>query len=408
MYNLEAFKIQGKPRESTHKVVDGNMILIKKISLLLSLTLPIVSYLLFITIRDPRFVSNSLQGPNMIESEFFLVSQFCADIPMCLRVSSSYVGQLIYLIGNFLLTINPNYFNPHYPISYNEYKAFLNILSSFTFRVLIFIGIIVLLHLLFKDLRIVVLLSSLSFFFLSHFFHILFIELIFDNILQIQNTYMMPLKRIILMYLVYYDYINLLLSLSIVWIIAHLHILKRNYPLYSFFLLGFILTSFFEHLGILLTLSLLFWSFRNNRLKAFVTLLGSLFYIVIFIFYVNLNQSQLIPSGSLISTYLFYFNNNLQNIYQVFVQLFLMLVFPVLIGVLMSNMISKFKCHISINIDVINSFKSVLLAYLCIYFFGFFSSGIAWEFTRQALPFSFLSVIYFSIKKFSSESRFSK
>jgi hypothetical protein len=214
---------------------------------------------------------------------------------------------------------------------------------------------------------------------------------------------MVVLRNIILMYLVYYDYTNLFISLTIVLIITRLNTSKRKYPLYIFIPLGFILTSFFEHLGILLALSLLFQSFRNNLVKALTTFIGSFSYLFIFLFFVNLNQPPSLPkSRSLISTYLFYFNNNIQNINSVYVQLFLMLLFPVIIGMIISYLISKSNIKILIDSDVLYSFKSVILAYLCIYFFGFFSSGIAGEFTRQAIPFTFLTIIYFSVRKFPS------
>jgi hypothetical protein len=339
----------------------------------------------------------------MTNSEFFGVSQFCIDIPMCFRVSSSYTGEIINIFANFLLSINLNFFNPHYPISINGYTSFLNILSGFTFRALIFLGVIILMHLLFKDAKILIFLSSLGFLFLSHYFHIFILESIFGNMFQLPEVYMVVLRNIILMYLVYYDYINLLLSLAVVWIITRLNTSKRKYPLYIFIPLGFILTSFFEHLGILLALSLLFQSFRNNLVKALTTFIGSFSYLFIFLFFVNLNQPPSLPkSRSLISTYLFYFNNNIQNINSVYVQLFLMLLFPVIIGMIISYLISKSNIKILIDSDVLYSFKSVILAYLCIYFFGFFSSGIAGEFTRQAIPFTFLTIIYFSVRKFPS------
>jgi hypothetical protein len=82
-----------------------------------------------------------------------------------------------------------------------------------------------------------------------------------------------------------------------------------------------------------------------------------------------------------------------------------MLFFPAIIGMIISYLISKSKFNILIDKNVLNSFKSVILAYLCIYFFGFFSSGIAGEFTRQAIPFAFLTIIYFSVKKFPSNSK---
>ncbi len=325
---------------------------------------------------------------------------------MCFRVSSSYVGEIVNIFTNFLLSINPNFFNPYYPISINDYTAFLNILSGFIFRALIFFGVIILLYLLFKDAKTVILLSSLGFLFLSHYFHILILESIFGNMFQLPEVYMVVLRNIILMYLVYYDYTNLLLSLAIVLIIIQLNTSKRKYPLYIFFLLGFTLTSFFEHLGILLVLSLLFQSFQNNLVKALTTFLGSLSYIFIFLFFVNLNQPPSLPkSRSLISTYLFFLNNNIQNINLAYVQLFLMLFFPAIIGMIISYLISKSKFNILIDKNVLNSFKSVILAYLCIYFFGFFSSGIAGEFTRQAIPFAFLTIIYFSVKKFPSNSK---
>jgi hypothetical protein len=376
---------------------------IKKFTLLIGLLIPFFAYLVFIIIRDPRFVLNSLRGPNMTNSEFFGVSQFCIDIPMCFRVSSSYTGEIINIFANFLLSINLNFFNPHYPISINGYTSFLNILSGFTFRALIFLGVIILMHLLFKDAKILIFLSSLGFLFLSHYFHIFILESIFGNMFQLPEVYMVVLRNIILMYLVYYDYINLLLSLAVVWIITRLNTSKRKYPLYIFIPLGFILTSFFEHLGILLALSLLFQSFRNNLVKALTTFIGSFSYLFIFLFFVNLNQPPSLPkSRSLISTYLFYFNNNIQNINSVYVQLFLMLLFPVIIGMIISYLISKSNVKILIDSDVLYSFKSVILAYLCIYFFGFFSSGIAGEFTRQAIPFTFLTIIYFSVRKFPS------
>ena len=387
------------------KVKHRSMITIKKFTLLIGFLTPFFAYLIFIIIRDPRFVLNSLRGPDSTSSEFFGVSQFCIDIPMCFRVSSSYTGEIINIFINFLLSINLNFFNPHYPISIDYYNSFVNILSGFTFRTLIFLGIIILLHLLFKDVKVVILSSSLGFFFLSHYFHILILESIFGYILQLPEVYMVVLRNIILMYLVYYDYVNLLLSLAIVWINTRFNTSKKNYSIYIFFLFGFILTSFFEHLGILLMLSLLFQSFQNNLVKALVTLSGSLSYLIFFLIYANLNQSQsLSNSKSLISTYLFYLNNNLQNINLVYVQLFLMLVFPALIGIIISYFISLFKYNILIDDNILNSLKSVLYAYLCIYLFAFFSSGIAGEFTRQALPFAFLTVIYFSVKKYSSQS----
>jgi hypothetical protein len=376
---------------------------IKKFTLLISFLIPFFAYLVFIIIRDPRFVLNSLQGPNMTNSEYFGVSQFCIDVPLCFRVSSSYTGEIINIFVNFLLSINLNFFNPHYPISINGYISFLNILSGFTFRALIFLGMIILLHLLFKDAKIVIFLSSLGFLFLSHYFHIFILESIFGNMFQLPEVYMVVLRNIILMYLVYYDYINLLLSLAVVWIITRLNTSKRKYPLYIFFALGFIITSFFEHLGILLALSLLFQSFRDNLIKALTTFLGSFSYLFIFLFFVNLNQPPSLPkSRSLISTYLFYFDNNMQNINLVYVQLFLMLFFPAIIGIIISYLVSKSNVNILIDSNVLFSFKSVILAYLCIYFFGFFSSGIAGEFTRQAIPFAFLTIIYFTIKKFPS------
>jgi hypothetical protein len=393
-------------RQKHSKVQYTYIILIKKLLYILSFLIPFYAYFIFIIIRDPRFISYSLKGPNMNNSEFFGVSQFCVDVPMCFRVSSSYLGQIIYIIENFLLSLNPNFLNPFYTISGNEYNAFLNIFSSFTFRALIFLGVIILLKSLFKDTIAVILLSSLSFIFLSHYFHLLVLRFFFGSVLQLPDMYMVVLKNIILMYVIYYDYVNLLLSLFIVWLIAQFNTSKRNYPIYIFFLLGFIFTSFFEHLGILLMLSFLFQSFRNNLVKASMALFGSLFYLVIFLFYVNLNQSQTLPkSRGLISTYLFYFNNNLQNINLVLVQLFLMLVFPALIGIIISYFISRFKYGILIDRNILNSFKSVLYAYLCIYLFAFFSSGIAGEFTRQALPFAFLTIIYFSVNKSSIKSK---
>lgn len=376
---------------------------IKKFTLLISFLIPFFVYLVFIIIRDPRFVLNSLRGPKMTNSEFFGVSQFCIDIPMCFRVSSSYTGEIINIFSNFLLSINLNFFNPHYPLSINDYTSFLNIFSGFIFRILIFLGVMILLHSLFKDAKILIFLSSLGFLFLSHYFHIFILESIFGNMFQLPEVYMVVLRNIILMYLVYYDYINLLLSLAVVWIITRLNTSKRKYPLYIFIPLGFILTSFFEHLGILLALSLLFQSFRNNLEKALTTFIGSFSYLFIFLIFVNLNQPPSLPkSRSLISTYSFYFNNNIQNINSVYVQLFLMLFFPVIIGMIISYLISKSNFNILIDSDVLYSFKSVILAYLCIYFFGFFSSGIAGEFTRQAIPFTFLTIIYFSVRKFPS------
>jgi hypothetical protein len=388
------------------KVKHRIVITIKKFTLLIGFLTPFFAYLIFITIRDPRFVLNSLRGPDSTNSEFFGVSQFCVDIPRCFRVSSSYTGEIINIFTNFLLSINLNFFNPHYPISIDDYNAFLNILSGFTFRTLIFLGIIYLLHLLFNDVKTVILLSSLSFLFLSHYFHIFILESIFGNIFQLPEVYMVVLRNIILMYLVYYDYTNLFISLTIVLIITRLNTSKRKYPPVYFFLLGITLTSFFEHLGILLVLSLLFQSFQKNLVKALTTFLGSLTYLLIFLFFVNLNQPpSLSKSRSLISTYLFYFDNNIQNINLAYVQLFLMLFFPAIIGITISYLISKSKFNILIDENVLNSFKSVILAYLCIYFFGFLSSGIAGEFTRQAIPFAFLTIIYFSVKKFPSNSK---
>jgi hypothetical protein len=82
-----------------------------------------------------------------------------------------------------------------------------------------------------------------------------------------------------------------------------------------------------------------------------------------------------------------------------------MLFFPAIAGMMIAYLISKSKFKILIDSNVLNSFKYVILAHLCIYFFGFFSSGIAYEFTRQAIPFAFFTIIYFSVKKFPSNSK---
>lgn len=374
----------------------------------LGILLFIFTCLSFVVSRDQRFLLNNFILENRAnKSEFFLVSNFCNDLPMCFRVVSSWIGELITLVLFQVVTVVQKFPSTHYPVLNETYTAFTFTFSSLLYRFFSFLIILYLIYILTKRFLFSIFLVTVTILYSSHILH-------YIVLINLSNIDFFDLERavngsinILNMFLVYYDYAALLV-VGLLFVLHYLYLNNQfNFRWYNLFIISFIFTGIYEYLGILLAISFIFTKYKHKYLYLAFSFLGAVLAIIILYFSLadagtSQSKQATVLGTNLFETYLFYSRNNLDNIPVIFVSIFLIMILPILSGTILGVLSRRF-IHFNLRDAQINAFKPVLIALPFVYFVGFFTSAIAGEFARQALPFEFYIFIYSYLRTLKSK-----
>lgn len=372
---------------------DINLV-VQKFYTFLILLITFTSVILFLLLRDQRLIHRLT---NVSESTDALTNSqelICSDLPVCFRFSHRFA---LTLLDGFYTTIISIVKIPLDKsitggISLEDRRIFIEHLSLITMRILALVLLFLILKkLLNTSFRLSLLILSITLIVNSGIFY-LFATAYLN--LGIESYAWIWIRNLSSMYLLDYDWV----ALSIILLILKLGddfwmIYIRNK--FLSFIAGFILTSFFEYLGIFCAIYILF----SLKFKLDSKLLSRLIFLVFgsFVYVASYSIFVYEPTKpTIFNTFSYYFNENLERILRLPLLVTVFLLIPTLIIFCVAKILRRFldSKNRKLNIYENQNLVSAMASFILIVLVGFFTSGMTIEFGRQTFALQILLSIY--------------
>lgn len=352
----------------------------------------IVAFTNWLVIRDPRLVGALVSGS--FANEFRYIGSFCDSLPLCYRFNSALFPNLVINsiagILDKMSLINDPYHDLH--VSNSDRNILVILMISMFYRLTLLIAAGYLIKKIFGINLITTLFFSICFFIVnSAIIQIKFLSFFVGSINEQTFEW---LYRIQIMYLTFYDFIQPLIALLI---IAYLNqqMISNDRKLQWVFI-GFILTTFLDHAGLLAAIYMFIKYFKNKAINIYPSCLlffGSASYLLLYKFIFSSDNSA---SISMVELWQGYFILNTERIRYIPILILLVFLLPnfafYLIGrIFGKNLVNNNSEFLNYKADI-----KIMMSSLCIlYLLSYFTSALTVEFGRVTFAFQILSAAYF-------------
>jgi len=375
---------------------------LKKFHSFLVLAITFISIILFLLLRDQRLIHNLTKFPESKNAVVNSQELICNDLPPCFRFSHRLA---LTLLDNFytnliLIADIPPDKSISGGITLEDRQQFIQNMSLITIRILVFVLLFLTLkNLLNTSFNLTLIVLSLILIANSGILYLL--STAYLN-LGVEQYSWLWLRNLSSMYLLDYDWIALLIILLILkmgnnfWIVF-----MRNKTLS--FVSGFVLTSFFEYLGIFCAIYIVLCSKFKLDNKLLIRLVFLFFGSVVYISgYSVLAYEPTNPT--VFNTFSSYFNENLDRILILPLLVSVFMFFPILLMLSMAKVLTMFFNTKNIKLGVQNTHNlfSAIMSFIIIVLVGFFTSGLTTEFGRQTFALQILLSIYIWMRVLSN------
>jgi hypothetical protein len=351
----------------------------------------VVAFTNWLVIRDPRLVG-ALVGGSFV-NEFQYIASFCDSLPLCYRFNSAllpnFVINSVVVVLDKMSIINDPYHSLNVSNSDRNILVFF-IISTF-YRLALLIATGYLIKKIFGIDMIKTLLFSICFFIInSAIIQTKFLTLFIGSIDEPTFEW---LYRIQIMYLTFYDFLQ---PLIVLMIIVYLNEPITNKGKLIWFFIGFILTTFLDHAGLLAAIYMFIKYFKNKASKIHPSLFiffGSASYLLLYKLMLSDDSST---GTSMIDLWQGYFSLNTERIRFIPILIFLILVLPSVSFYLIGrfsrkNLVIDNRRFLNYESDI-----KIMMTSLCIlYLLSYFTSALTVEFGRITFAFQILSGAYF-------------